>query len=273
MQHHGSIWGHPSFPLAWKHMHTHTPKHLGWKCNEFKLISISNHMLGSFCVSASIHSQMRLNTQPWTAGHKHTQTHTHLPLSSSPNAIVTALWVKSAGLVCIHFCPSVLAFVFSSVSPSFVQSLSVMMNQGEAVIGTALWLGYCCQLPPSILCPPSLDPLPSSRPSLLPSILSNSCLKPLQRERQELAWKRCGARASTKAFVCLCVFWQMIWACVPNLEVEESLQTKTNLILTTILWQTWSVKQELGKQERGEKTHSKDTSLFDKKTHIYLCCT
>lgn len=250
---HQSTWGESAMSLSW--------------------FQISNHMLGSFCVSASIHSQMRLNTQPWTAGHKHTQTHTHLPLSSSPNAIVTALWVKSAGLVCIHFCPSVLAFVFSSVSPSFVQSLSVMMNQGEAVIGTALWLGYCCQLPPSILCPPSLDPLPSSRPSLLPSILSNSCLKPLQRERQELAWKRCGARASTKAFVCLCVFWQMIWACVPNLEVEESLQTKTNLILTTILWQTWSVKQELRKQERGEKTHSKDTSLFDKKTHIYLCCT
>lgn len=157
MQHHGSIWGHPSFPLAWKHMHTHTPKHLGWKCNEFKLISISNHMLGSFCVSASIHSQMRLNTQPRTAGHKHTQTHTHLPLSSSPNAIVTALWVKSAGLVCIHFCPSVLAFVFSSVSASFVQSLSVMMNQGEAVIGTALWLGYCQRS----LSASSLDPLPS----------------------------------------------------------------------------------------------------------------
>lgn len=31
-------------------------------------------MLGSFCVSASIHSQMRLNTQPRTAGHKHTHT-------------------------------------------------------------------------------------------------------------------------------------------------------------------------------------------------------
>lgn len=169
MQHHGSIWGHPSFPLAWKHMHTHTPKHLGWKCNEFKLISISNHMLGSFCVSASIHSQMRLNTQSWTAGHKHTQTHTHLPLSSSPNAIVTALWVKSAGLVCIHFCPSVLAFVFSSVSPSFVQSLSVMMNQGEAVIGTALWLGYCQRS----LSASSLDPLPPSSPLSSATAASN----------------------------------------------------------------------------------------------------
>lgn len=84
-------------------------------------------MLGSFCVSASIHSQMRLNTQPRTAGHKHT--HTHLPLSSSPNAIVTALWVKSAGLVCIHFCPSVLAFVFSSLCFSLVCSISLCHDE------------------------------------------------------------------------------------------------------------------------------------------------
>ena len=130
-------------------------------------------MLTSLCLSASIHSQMRLNTASHT-----------LTIAIIPNCHgYSVFWVEKLPVVLarIRSSPSALSFVFSSLSFTvlFVQSLSVsvMMNQGEAVIGTALRLGYCGRS----VSVSSLNPLPSLPPSLTrSSSLSNSCYKPFR---------------------------------------------------------------------------------------------
>lgn len=180
-------------------------------------------MLTSLCLSARIHSQMRLNT------HTHTY-HCHHPQQSflwglmNRNFLLLDLWKDAASqyFICgatpniIQFqgkLPVVFVFVplfpftplFSLLSPSlslFVQSLSVsvMMNHGEAVIGTAL----TCLLQeisvsflPSVLCPPCLPP--SLRFSL-----SNSCLKPFTAKAKSWPQRDVG-QGHVRTNLCKCV--------------------------------------------------------------------
>lgn len=161
-------------------------------------------MLTSLCLSANIHSQMRLNTHtltiiPYCHGCRQCVFSRKTPLLSL--SVFAPLPLFSTPLLC-----------FSSFPLLFVQSLSVsvMMNQGEAVIGTALWLGYCQRS----LSASSLSPLPSLPPSFDPSLphslssLSNSCHKTFRANAK--SWpKRDVGQGQVKnevAWVCLCVF-------------------------------------------------------------------
>lgn len=86
-------------------------------------------MLTSLCLSARIHSQMRLNTHTY---HCHHPQLPWLQCVMDRNFLLSVSVFAPLPLFPPLFCPL-------SPFPSFVQSLSVsvMMNQGEAVIGTA----------------------------------------------------------------------------------------------------------------------------------------
>lgn len=165
-------------------------------------------MLTSLCLSANIHSQMRLNT--------HTLTITIIPYCHGCRQCVWSR--KTPPLSLSVFAPlplfstPLLCFSSFSFPLLFVQSLSVsvMMNQGEAVIGTALWLCYCQRS----LSASSLSPLPSLLPLLPPSLarslssLSNSCHKTFSANAK--SWPKRdvgqGQVENEVAWVFLCVF-------------------------------------------------------------------
>ncbi len=131
-------------------------------------------MLTSLCLSASIHSQMRLTT------HTNTQKHTHLPLPSSPTVMVTVCYGKELPAVVVllytllTLC-SLLCFLLY-LFPPLICSISLCHDES----GRSSDRHRCDSPTARELCqPPPLSPLPSlPLCSLLFFSLSNSCLEP-----------------------------------------------------------------------------------------------
>lgn len=138
-------------------------------------------MLTSLCLSASIHSQMRLTTHTYTHT-RHTQKHTHLPLPSSPTVMVTVCYGKELPAVVVllytllTLC-SLLCFLLY-LFPPLICSISLCHDESgrssdrhRAV--TRLLPEISVSLLPSVLCPPCLPALSSF------SLSATAALNPL----------------------------------------------------------------------------------------------